>query len=72
MAKIQEDSYWWKDDSLPEKQQCMHGLCIECYAEKGVGWYWPGKKTGYGDYDLRCHFCNKPIHIRDNTKEIND
>ena len=65
MAIIQEDSYWWRDTSLPEDEQYMRGVCVECAIERGIGWFWPGKERGYGDYDLNCFFCNKQIYLRD-------
>lgn len=69
MAKTQEDSYWWRDTSLPESQQKMRGLCEKCHYDRGIGVYWPGKTAGYGDYDLYCFFCKRPIYIREEINE---
>ena len=69
MPVIQEDSYWWRDESLPESEQKMRGLCVKCHAERGIGFFWPGRAAGYGDYDLKCFFCGRQIHLRE---EIND
>lgn len=61
---VQEDSYWWRDTTLPENEQKMRGLCVECHDKKGIGSYWPGTTLGYGDYDLKCFFCGKQIYLR--------
>jgi hypothetical protein len=68
---IQEDSYWWRDESLPEEKQLMHALCTQCHDERGIGYYWPGKTAGYGDYDLECFLCGKDIYKRE-TNQITD
>lgn len=66
---VQEDSYWWRDESLSEEQQRMHAICVECHEERGIGFYWPGKAAGYGDYDLNCFLCGKQIYLRETNKE---
>lgn len=71
MAVIQEDSYWWRDQSLPESEQRMRALCVECSRDRGIGDYWPGKTMGYGNYDLKCFFCNKQIYLRDGSESQN-
>ena len=70
MAVIQEDSFWWHDTSLPEEEQCMRGLCVKCATERGIGMFWPGKRMGYGNYDLNCFLCNTPIYLRDKESDV--
>ena len=68
MAIIQEDSYWWRDESLPEAEQKMRGLCVQCAEKRDIGSYWPGIEMGYGDYDLNCFFCGKQIYLREKSQ----
>ena len=65
MSKIQEDSYWVIDESVPEDERKIQALCIECATEKKCGWFWKGSITGYGNYDLKCSVCEHIIHQRE-------
>lgn len=69
MPIVQEDSYWWRDTSLPEAEQRMRALCVSCNEERGIGFYWSGREFGYGDYDLKCFICGRQIYLRDQTEE---
>ena len=64
MSKIQEDSFWFVDEGVPEDEQKMQALCRDCAEEKKCGWFWQGSTTGYGDYDLKCSVCEHVIHQR--------
>lgn len=69
MALIQEDSYWWRDESLPLNEQRMRAICVQCHNERGIGNYWPGKQAGYGNYDLKCFLCGEQIYLRDKESD---
>lgn len=62
--EIQEDCYWFIDPLLPSDKQVMSAMCVECHETHDLGWFWPGKNKGYGDYDLTCCLCNKVIRQR--------
>jgi len=59
METIKEPSYWWIDTNLPEEEQVVSAICIECQKNKKLqAWYWDGD---YVD-DLNCKLCNKIIY----------
>lgn len=47
-----KDSYWFVDEDKK-----MQAMCLECHKTHPFGWFWQGRQ-GYGDYDLKCVFCN--------------
>jgi hypothetical protein len=61
---MQEDCYFWIDSSIPEEEQTINVLCIECHDTKHpkLGWFWEGSTKGYGPYNFVCDFCQKIIH----------
>jgi hypothetical protein len=69
MSHIREDCYFF----VTEKKT-MSAVCLTCHKKEGQGWFWEGKKKGYGDYDLKCSSCGNILHQRtevydDETKE---
>lgn len=66
-----EDCYFWIDQSVPEDEQKMNVLCVECHDEKRpeLGWFWEGSTKGYGPFDFICEICGRTIHTSNNTKE---
>lgn len=62
---IQEDCLWFIDKNLPEDEQKMQAMCLNCAKEHNFGWYWNGAERGYGDYDLKCCFCDCTLHQRE-------
>lgn len=62
---IQEDCVWFLDGRLPEEEQKMQAMCLECAKKHDFGWYWNGASVGYGDYDLNCCFCDCTLHQRE-------
>ena len=60
MPEIQDDCYWY----LEESTNRVRGACVECGGKHGMKSYWNGSEVGYGDYDLDCSICGKPIYRR--------
>lgn len=59
---IKENSYWiLKEDEIV-------AICETCAKKNQEGWFWDGKRLGYGDYDLFCSDCKNAIYIRSNEK----
>jgi hypothetical protein len=67
---MRNDCYFYIDTSLPENEQKVAGVCTDCQRIKKFEpvWYWSGKR-GYGDYDLCCSICKKPIYIRESNND---
>jgi hypothetical protein len=59
---IQEDCYFFIDESIPEDIRPISALCLLCYKEKQVGWFWEGSKRGYYKYNINCSKCGKEIY----------
>ncbi len=66
---IQEDCVWFLDSSVPEDEQKMQAMCLECHKKHKLGWYWNGSSIGYGDYDLNCCFCETALHQREKEND---
>jgi hypothetical protein len=60
---MKKDCYWFVDKTNPE-EQTIQAMCLDCHRTNQLGWFWNGERQGYGDYDLFCSICNKPIYIR--------
>jgi hypothetical protein len=60
---IKENSYW-----VVEKEEIV-AICEICAKKNQEGWFWDGKRLGYGDYDLFCNKCNNAIYIRPNKND---
>lgn len=71
---MEEDCYFWIDQSVPEEEQTMNVLCVDCHQNSPeVGWLWEGSKKGYGPYDFICDNCKKVIHEGpDKGSELNE
>jgi len=65
LKMIQENCYWYIDESVPENEQKISAMCEQCHKTKQAGWFWKGKEQGYGDYDVSCSLCKTPIYIRE-------
>ncbi len=63
---MQEDCYWYLDESSEPR---IVAKCVECNKKDNLGWFWNGKKIGYGDYDLNCSICNKVIYKKDEKEQ---
>ena len=66
MSLIKENSYWFTDSD--EEDAKIHALCEICHKKENSGWFWDGKRLGYGDYDLFCFKCGNAIHIRESEQ----
>jgi len=68
---MEEDCYFWIDQSLPEDEQFMNVLCVECHNGKypQLGWFWEGSTKGYGPYDFTCGVCGKLVHAAPNNEK---
>ena len=66
---IQENCYWYINEELPPDQQTMLAMCVDCNKDKNTGWFWHGKASGYGDYDLYCSICKRTIYERENNAD---
>lgn len=67
--KINKSCFWFYDKALPEAEQKMKAVCIDCQKKHQIqGWYWDGENIGYGNYNLNCEFCQT---ILSNNKEFN-
>lgn len=74
MSKIQKDSFWYVDRTLPEAEQIIRVMCTDCFKENVQQyeemqpherpWFWDGSESGYGDYDCKCSLCEAVIHQR--------
>lgn len=62
------DCYWFIDKEKTENQT-MEAICQECHNTNPFGWFWPGSKRGYGNYDLSCAICGKVLNIKNEDKE---
>ena len=63
MDNIQEDCYFWIDNSIPEENRTMNIMCVFCQKEKKIdAWFWQGSTKGYGPFEYTCCFCGKVIH----------
>lgn len=67
---IQEDSYWFSDGE--GEGAVMVAMCLTCSKKQNKGWFWDGKRLGYGDYDLFCHYCGNAINIRKNEDKTDN
>jgi len=61
--EIKENCYFYLK-SNGEKDETMEALCVLCAKEQNKGWFWEGKRLGYGNYDLFCSSCSNAIYIR--------
>ena len=58
-----EDCYFYTDISLPQNEQEINVLCVNCYKNGGInGWLWEGSRLGYGPFDFTCKKCGHEIH----------
>lgn len=68
MSIIQDDCFFYIENGVPFEEARILAACKECKLQNvipGDPMYWPGKETGYGDYDLYCSICKKAIHVRE-------
>lgn len=59
---IKENSYLFLLGDGEEAK--MAALCELCAKKEQKGWFWDGKRLGYGDYDLFCNSCGNTIYLR--------
>lgn len=65
---IGPDCYFYIDADLPEDQQKVNPLCLECHKSyPDLGWFWEGSKMGYGPYDFICSKCGNVISLASNN-----
>lgn len=64
---ILDNSYWFVNDK-DKDNPIMDSLCKICHLKEKKGWFWEGKKLGYGDYDLYCSSCGKTIYLREKNE----
>lgn len=60
------DCFFFIDTSIPEDEQHMSVLCVEChdaYYPKDFGWFYRGSIEGYGPFEYRCERCQKAIYV---------
>jgi hypothetical protein len=76
MTTIQEDCFYYIESGVLLEEARIRAACVECKLQNkipGDPMFWPGKVKGYGDYDLYCSLCNRPINVRkkdDNTSTV--
>ncbi len=65
---MSESCFFYVDNTLPESQQCITILCVDCYTklDQKIGQYWDGA-LGYGPFDFICKECKKEIHKVNNS-----
>jgi hypothetical protein len=67
---IKENSYLFL---LGEGEDAkMAALCELCAKKEQKGWFWDGKRLGYGDYDLFCSSCGNTIYLRKKDDKISN
>ena len=66
-VEVRENSYWLIDGEGDEAK--MTAICVTCAQKERKGWFWEGKRLGYGDYDLFCKDCGATINLRKNNVE---
>lgn len=61
---MSEDCYFFIDPSVPQEQQKMSVLCVECHNEHmpDTGMFWAGSREGYGPFNYKCCLCGKFVH----------
>ena len=64
---IRENSYWILDGEDDDAK--IFAICSKCAQKERKGWFWDGKRLGYGDYDLFCKYCGNTINLRKNNVE---
>lgn len=64
-----ENCYMFVDTELPESEQKISVLCVDCRKKEypNVGWFWNGSERGYGPWAYNCIVCNKDV-----SKEVNE
>ena len=62
---IKQNSYWFVDGEGEDAKVCA--TCEFCAKKEQKGWFWEGKRLGYGDYDLFCKICGDTIYLRENN-----
>jgi hypothetical protein len=66
-----EDCFFFIDYSVPETEQKMSVLCIDCQSIfKIEAWLYRGTENGYGPFDYKCCKCDKLIHSKEEEGEI--
>lgn len=58
------DCYFFVDQEVPEKDQKMLVMHVECRNthKPNQGWFYQGSVEGYGPFDFRCCICNELVH----------
>ena len=71
---IQENCYIFLLETETDKKEDakMAALCEICAKKQQKGWFWEGKRLGYGDYDLFCDSCKNAIYLRKNNDKISN
>jgi len=59
-----KNCYFIVEKSEINGKEKMTPLCLKCRDEKfpDRGWYWEGKKNGYGPFLIKCKYCQEIIH----------
>jgi len=72
MAKIQDNCFYYVEPGVPYEEARIRAACTDCKFQNKIPndpMYWPGEEKGYGDYDLYCSICNKPINVREDNDD---
>lgn len=61
---MSNDCYFFVDSTVPEEQQKISVLCVECHNTKmpKTGMFYQGSKDGYGPFNYKCCVCSKLVH----------
>lgn len=70
MNTIQKDCFFYIESGVKYEDSRIRAACIECKNKlPSDPMFWSGSLNGYGDYDLYCSICNKPIYVRDENDD---
>lgn len=58
------DCYFFIDSELPEEEQSVSAMHVECRDEEmpGTGWFYRGSVEGYGPFEYKCAICGNIIY----------
>ena len=61
---MSENCIWYVHGSadIPDEKRTVDAACIDCAQKHDIqGMFWEANR-GYGEYDLDCKLCGKPLH----------